>query len=251
IRFHFASTGNQKNIAASGVTGGGQTSFVTLSLSSIVPPMWLRVQRSADTWTLSYSKDRVNYIHAGYFTDVLTLSAIGPYASNYNKTWSQAPPLTATVNYFYNLAGTGGTNPPVISGITANSSSTSATITWTTDQASSTDVNYGLATAYGSSVSNSTLVTSHSAVLNNLTCNTVYHYEVSSMNAAGQTSTSADQTFTTGTCSVPPVISAIIATPSSTSATITWTTDQNSTTVVNYGLTTTYGSTFNDSTLVT
>jgi len=251
IRFHFASTANQKDVAASGVGGGKQTSFVRAPLSSVVPPWWLRVQRSANTWTLSYSKDGMNYIHAGSFTDVLTVSAIGPYAWNYNKTASQAPALTATVDYFYNLAGTGGTNPPVISGITANSSSTSATITWTTDQASSTDVNYGLATAYGSSVSNSTLVTSHSAVLNNLTCNTTYHYEVASTNAAGQTSASADQTFMTTACSSPPVISAISANPSSTSATITWTTDEASTTVVDYGLTSAYGSNVSNASLVT
>jgi FG-GAP-like repeat/Beta xylosidase C-terminal Concanavalin A-like domain len=251
IRFHFASTGHQKDIAASGVSGGIQTSFTRVPLSSATVPLWLRVQRSANTWTLSYSEDGVNYTQAGTFTDILTVSAIGPYAWNYNKTATRAPALTAAVDYFYNVAGTGGTNPPVISAISANPSSTSATITWKTDQPASTAVNYGLTSAYGSSANDPTLVASHSAVLSNLTCNTTYHFQVSSTNSAGQTSTSADQTFTTTACSNPPVISGISANPSTTSASITWTTDQPASTVVNYGLTSAYGSSVNDPTLVT
>jgi hypothetical protein len=251
IRFHFGSSGGKKNIAATGISGGIQTSFIQVPLSSVTPPLWLQVQRSANTWTLSYSKDGVNYTQAGTFSDALTVSSIGPYAWNYNKKPSLAPALTAAVDYFYNVAGTGGTNPPVISGISANPSSTSATITWTTDQLASTAVNYGLTSAYGSSVTNSSLVTSHSALLGNLTCNTLYHFQVSSTNSAGQTSTSADQTFTTTACSNPPVITGISANPSTTSATITWTTDEAASTHVNYGLTSAYGSSVNDPTLVT
>jgi hypothetical protein len=41
-------------------------------------------------------------------------------------------------------------------------------------------------------------VTAHSASLTGLTCATTYHYEVNSVNSTGQSSTSADQTFVTG-----------------------------------------------------
>ena len=123
-------------------------------------------------------------------------------------------------------------------------------MTWTTDQASSSVVNYGLTASYGTTASSATLVTSHSAALSSLTCNTLYQYQASSTNASGQTSTSADQTLTTAACSAP-VISAISATPTSTSATVTWTTDQASSSVVNYGLTASYGTTASSATLVT
>jgi len=116
------------------------------------------------------------------------------------------------------------------------------------EQASSSVVNYGLTASYGTTASSATLVTSHSAALSSLTCNTLYHYQVSSTNASGQTSTSADQTFTT-TCG--PVISNIASAPAILSATVTWTTDQTSSTVVRYGLTASYGTTVSNSTLVT
>jgi hypothetical protein len=74
---------------------------------------------------------------------------------------------------------------------------TSATITWTTDQASSSQVDYGTTSAYGSSSALSqTLVTSHSVQLSGLTANTTYHYRVDSTDAGGTTS-SGDVTFTT------------------------------------------------------
>jgi hypothetical protein len=50
---------------------------------------------------------------------------------------------------------------------------------------------------YGSSVSDSTLVISHSITLTGLSPATSYHYEVSSTDAAGNSASSAGYTFTT------------------------------------------------------
>ena len=47
----------------------------------------------------------------------------------------------------------------------------------------------GTTATYGSNVSDSTLVTSHSLTLNSLTCNTTYHYQISSVGSAGSAST--------------------------------------------------------------
>jgi beta-lactamase superfamily II metal-dependent hydrolase len=93
--------------------------------------------------------------------------------------------------------------PPVISAVTASSiTSSSAVITWTTDEASNSVVDYGLTTSYGSTVTNSTMVTSHSVSLTGLSASTLYHYRVKSTDAANNTATSSDYTFTT---SAPPV----------------------------------------------
>ncbi len=91
------------------------------------------------------------------------------------------------------------TTPPVISNVTASSiSATGATITWTTDEASTSVVNYGLTTSYGGTTTGTGGVTTHSVTLGGLTAGAVYHYRVQSSDAAGNTSASVDHTFQTG-----------------------------------------------------
>jgi hypothetical protein len=87
----------------------------------------------------------------------------------------------------------------VISSISSSGiTQTGATISWTTNETSDTQVEYGLTTAYGSQTAlNSSLVTSHSATLSGLSAGTIYHYRVKSRDAAGNLATSADNTFTT------------------------------------------------------
>jgi hypothetical protein len=133
------------------------------------------------------------------------------------------------------------TASPVISAVASSVTSVSATITWTTDQSSSSGVNYGTTTGYGSSGSGAGSVTSHSVTLTGLTPGTMYNFDLVSTNGSGGTTTSGNFTFTT---TPPPAISAVTASGiTSTGATITWTTDQNSTSAVNYGTTSSYGST--------
>ena len=90
---------------------------------------------------------------------------------------------------------------PTISAVRAGAITTAgATITWTTDQASDSEVEYGPTTSYGATTQrDTTLVTSHSSNLAGLAANTVYHYRVKSRNAAGDLAVSPDFTFQTGT----------------------------------------------------
>ncbi len=100
---------------------------------------------------------------------------------------------------------------PAISGVTsAQVSSTAATITWITDQASDSQVDYGTSASYGASSSlNSTMVSTHSVSISSLTPATLYHYNVKSKNAAGLLAASGDFTFTTanGADTAPPTVS--------------------------------------------
>lgn len=131
----------------------------------------------------------------------------------------------------------------VIGAVTArNVTTNSATIAWITDQPSTSQVEFGATTAYGSlSAFSSSLVTSHSTTVSGLTPGTTYDAAALSTNAAGLVGTSADMTFTTA--AAPPVISQVSASGfTKTSARITWTTDQPSTSKVDYGATTAYGS---------
>jgi len=76
--------------------------------------------------------------------------------------------------------------------------SSSANITWTTNQPASSEVEYGTTTAYANtSPLDPTLTMSHSVTLTGLTKSTLYHYRVISVNAHGGQTTSGDLTFAT------------------------------------------------------
>ncbi len=102
-------------------------------------------------------------------------------------------------------------DPPVISAIAVSGTETTgATITWTTDELATSEVVYGTTSSYGSTSSvNPTLTTSHSVTLSGLSTDTVYHFAVKSADELGNTTTSSDGTFNTGT----PVNGIVVTTP--------------------------------------
>src|SRR5207245_2538038 len=106
--------------------------------------------------------------------------------------------------------------PPLLSSVSSASvGSSSATISWTTDEASDSQVEYGLTPAYGQvSALASALVTSQRVGLSGLSASTVYHYRVKSRDAAGNLATSADLTFPTGRALVGTTLTAASLTPS-------------------------------------
>lgn len=91
------------------------------------------------------------------------------------------------------------TTAPVISSVAAGSiTAGEALISWSTNEPSDTQVEYGTTTAYGSSTPIlSTLVTAHSRSLSGLLPSTLYHYRVRSRDAAGNLAVSGNLTFTT------------------------------------------------------
>ncbi|MGH8246589.1 MAG: GDSL-type esterase/lipase family protein, partial [Gammaproteobacteria bacterium] len=95
------------------------------------------------------------------------------------------------------------TTPPVISAVTvSNVTDTTATITWTTDEPATSQVEYGPTTNYGwLRPIDPTLVTSHSVTLVGLSPGVLYHFRVFSRDGPGNTATSSDSTFTTTTSS--------------------------------------------------
>lgn len=89
-------------------------------------------------------------------------------------------------------------SPPVISAIATSSvSDTSGTITWATDEAATSQINYGPTVAYGFASSSASLVTSHSVALVGLTASSTYHFQIQSTDSLGNTVSSSDETFTT------------------------------------------------------
>ena len=133
-----------------------------------------------------------------------------------------------------------GTPAPVISAVQSSVTSSSATVTWTTDQLSDSQVDYGPSTAYGTSTPvDTTMTTSHSVSISGLQPGTTYHYRVRSKNGSSVAAVSGDFVFTT---QPGPVISAVAHTQTQTTANVTWTTDQSCDSQVDYGTTAAYGS---------
>ena len=135
---------------------------------------------------------------------------------------------------------------------------TSATITWTTNENASSTVLYGLTTGYGNASSSVSFLTLHSIILSGLTASTTYHFQVQATNAAGNYATSSDQTFTTGAVpdTTPPTtptnLTAVAS--SSTEVDLSWTASTDNVGVVGYKIlrggvyvgTTTLGTTYAD-----
>lgn len=91
------------------------------------------------------------------------------------------------------------TSAPTISSVThSGTTQTSATITWTTNEGSTSYVEYGQTTSYGAHTTLSTTkVTSHSQTITGLSPGTTYHYRVKSRDSAGNLRTSTDSSFST------------------------------------------------------
>ncbi len=90
------------------------------------------------------------------------------------------------------------TAAPVISAPSVQAAGARSTITWTTDEAATSQVEYGLTEEYGSiTTPDSSLVTSHSVELTGLKDGQAYHYRVVSRDAANNEAVSADGTLTT------------------------------------------------------
>lgn len=87
---------------------------------------------------------------------------------------------------------------PTISLVSASGiSNTAATVTWTTNELSTSVVSYGIDESYGDTVSSDTLTTLHSLALSGLTANTEYHIKVTSVDSSGNSASSGDEVFIT------------------------------------------------------
>jgi len=132
---------------------------------------------------------------------------------------------------------------PIISNVqVTNITGSGARINWDTNEPTNSKVEYGLTTTYGNQATSSTFITFHPIDINGLTPATLYHFRVISVDSLGNGATSTDYTFNTTSSDItPPVISNVQAINiTDSSANITWNTNENADSTVQYGLTTGY-----------
>lgn len=169
---------------------------------------------------------------------------------------------TRTSNFTINVIAGSSSSAPVISGVSATSTVNSITVTWNTDIAANQRLFWGTnscpdlavpCTYNGTPVANtSTYTTSHLMSVSGLLPDTLYYFRVVSCSISNLCSTSNEGSIRTALATgdtTPPTISNILISAGDIRATVTWNTDENADSLVEYGLSTTYGSQVADGTL--
>ncbi len=196
---------------ATGVNGNSNL-VITLSTSVTVDTGNIVIKKSSDDSTVETIPVGSGQV-TGSGTDTITINPTNSLEGGVEY-YVQIPSTAfkdGSNNYFPGITNTtgwsfttGDSTAPTLSSVTATSTApTTATITWTSNEAASTKVSYGLTSTYGtnsSETNTSPRVTSHSKALSSLLGCTTYHYAAVSRDAAGNTATSTDATFTTPGC---------------------------------------------------
>ncbi|MGC4050554.1 MAG: DUF4082 domain-containing protein [Paludibaculum sp.] len=145
---------------------------------------------------------QINTVFGNSYADT-SVTAGNTYTYSVNAYDAAGNSSASSVDAGVTVPSSNDTTPPVISGVSITAlSSSSATISWVTNEPADTQVDFGPTSLYGtSSVLVPTLSPAHSVVLTGLAAATTYHFQVKSRDAAGNLAASADAQFTTA---VPP-----------------------------------------------
>ncbi len=265
--YHYRAKSNAGGSDGLSSDGTFTTSTVSYPVISSVASSGITSTTATITWTTNQQADsQVQYGLTISYTDLtnvdpawvtshsVTLTGLTPSTTYHYRARSanSSSLLTNGSDMTFTTSAGPDVTPPVLSSITSSGiTDTDATITWTTDELADTQVDYGTSIFYGSTTTladTSPMVTSHSQGLSGLTASTTYHYRVKSKDAAGNLTTSGDNTFTTGAGGPPdttaPVLSNVrVSATGATTMTVDWDTDEGSDTQIEYGPTVSYGST--------
>ena len=263
---------------ADGTQGDGEGGGGGDTVAPVITHDNLTVTKTSTTATITFTTGELSDSYIGYSTDTgypneqgvptmitsgathtVTLVGLTENTTYHYKIKSRDPSDNVgtsqdDVNYVFTT--TTDTAAPVIT-FTSSTDVTSITdssaiISWTTDEAATSRIDYGTDTSYGSNEANANYNVDHSVTLSSLLPETTYYFKITSVdnsisaNSATDDNSEAGFTFTTLASSdtTPPVISVVSSgTPSYNTATITWTTDENANSLVDFGTDISYGST--------
>ncbi len=242
------------NTTAPGIPGG-----VVISDSS---------NRADENWALttawSASAGTVHHYNIYRSTDGINFSAIGQTGST--GFFDSGLSNTSTYHYKITAVDNAGaesafsstvskqptgkfTEPPlIVTGPDVDIKATRATITWSTDRASSSFAAYSKDNSYAESKGQVDSVTSHSVELSGLEAGTTYNFKVQSLDENRdypiEDAYSGEFNFTTQ--SAPGIAEVNVSDIRLTSATVTWKTTTVATSTIVYGKTANYGQTITD-----
>ena len=104
IRYDFYTDGSETHLfAATFVEGEPTVHRDIVVLGNDVAPTYMRVTRSGNNWTQSYSTNGVAWTSTTQFPFVLTVTKVGVFVGN-NSGGDPVPAATSLVDYFFNTA---------------------------------------------------------------------------------------------------------------------------------------------------
>jgi hypothetical protein len=102
ITFELATDGTNVHLSAEMVASGVPTNVLDdTNFSQYRTPMYLRLTRAGSAYMAYYSTDGTDWTQATSFTDTKIPTSVGPFASNFNTTPTEADPVTMAVNWFH------------------------------------------------------------------------------------------------------------------------------------------------------
>ncbi|MBI3633203.1 MAG: fibronectin type III domain-containing protein [Candidatus Vogelbacteria bacterium] len=137
------------------------------------------------------------------------------------------------------------TTAPVVSVVSSTAATSTAAVSWMTNESATSKIYFGTMAPFDpSAMTTSTMmdgafVTSHSLALSGLTASTTYYFVVESKDASNNVGTSSQVMFATlpiAMDTTPPVITSVSSVVSSSTATITWMTNEAASSKVYYSL---------------
>lgn len=169
-------------------TGEGQTVVYDHNALPDVDPS-LATIGTGGRYTLTAVPQSTTTTSSGGTTTTTSKSGTGKTSTTTNDQGTQSVDVPNTA---------GDTTDPAISAVEfSDLADTSVTITWTTDEQSTSYVDYGETTDYGFGGGDADYTTDHRVYLKGLKANTNYNFRVISSDRAGNTVYSKNQTFTT------------------------------------------------------
>jgi hypothetical protein len=216
IRFDLSSSGSNTYVFAASTTDGFATA-PTIGLASTLAaaggpaPMYLRITRTGNTWAVATSTDGSSFTTHGSFGVTLAVSEVGLWAGNAG---APVPAFTMLADYFFDNAlpvspEDGGTVTddlaPYVYNVSSLAGGAAIRVSWKTDEPTTSSVEYGLTTGYGSAVVDDTLRTTHAIQISGLSSSTIYHARIIATDDSANVTTTADLQDTT-TLPTPPVM---------------------------------------------
>lgn len=182
---------------------GGSGYLGAAPITTAPDGLWLQVRRSSDDWTLLYSDDGHRWFLAAEIFQPMTLDRTGIIGGALAA--SGAAPAVA-FDYAFNLAapinpedGEGGdVTGPAIGPVSVVPGLDQAVLTWQTAEDAFFRVAYGTTTSYESGLLlGEFFATDHEVTLPGLAQGTIYHFQVTCIDTAGNVSSAVDQIFHT------------------------------------------------------
>ena len=201
VRFDIYSDGSQTRAFAATFLNASPTVRANVAIPSL-PGYRQRITRTGNNFNLQWSADGVTWNNVANFNYTLGVNDVGVFATNTNAGGSP-PAWQPRLDAFDNTASPSepdDVSGPVISDIAVTQGGAQATVTWTTDEPASSKVEFGSTASYGAVSQNAALVTSHSLEMGPITCGHSYHFRITSIDAATNGTTTADQTFDANPC---------------------------------------------------